>query len=162
MKSKLWLLQLPVILLLTTCYVITEMGSDGTLPYGFVSQKIFPSLRSVSGFFTNEKFRLRGPQPPKNKIAIVAVDNDSLASVGRWPWHRDVIAKLIDKTFDAGAKVVGLDIVFSEPDQRIPSEMAEILKSQNLGNLVDLFETDPALTATIQKHADNLVLGMDD
>src|SRR6185437_13863341 len=119
----------------------------------------FPTLRSVSGFFANEKFKIRGPQKPKNKIAIVAVDADALAQYGRWPWHRDFTAKLIENTFKAGAKVVGLDMVFSEPDQRIPSEMAEILKGQNMGNLVDLFETDPALAATIQKYSDRLVLG---
>ena len=159
MNSKLWLLQLPVIFLLTACFVVTETGSNGSLPYGFVSQRIFPSLRSISGFFTNQKFRLRGPQAPKNKIAIVDVDGDALSQLGRWPWHRDVTAKLIEKAYEAGAKVVGLDMIFSEPDQRIPGEMAEILKGQNMGNLVDLFETDPTLAATLKKHSDTLVTG---
>lgn len=159
MKSKLWLFQIPIIILFTTCYVITESGSDGTLPYGFVSQKIFPPLRAVSGFFTNQKFKLRGKQAPKNKIAIVAIDGESLSDYGRWPWHRDLTAKLIDKAFEAGAKVVGLDIVFSEPDKRVPAEMSEILKGQNMGNLVDLFETDPALANAIQKYSDRLVVG---
>jgi adenylate cyclase len=159
MKNKIWLLQIPFVLLFTACFVITEMGSSGSLNGSFMHEKVFSKLRSVSGVFTDLKFKIRGVQPPKNKIVVLEVDSDSLERYGRWPWHRDVTAKLIDKAFEAGAKVVGLDIAFSEKDQRIPEEMGEILKGQKMANLVDLFETDPVLASTIQKHANNLVLG---
>jgi adenylate cyclase len=159
MKNKFWLFQIPLVILFTACFYVTEMGAQGSLSSRFLHDKVFPTLRVVSGAFTNIKFRIRGAQAPKNKIVVVEVDSPSLEEVGRWPWHRDVIAKLIDKAFDAGAKVVGLDIVFSERDQRIPSKMAEDLKARNMGNLVDHFETDPLLAATIRKHSDRLVLG---
>ena len=33
---------------------------------------------------------------PSGKVVIVDVDEKSLASVGQWPWRRDVISRLID------------------------------------------------------------------
>ncbi len=62
-------------------------------------------------------FRLlqRGPIEPLPNIVVVAVDNESLAQVGRWVWPRAIIADLIRRISAAGPKVVALDIVFSEP-----------------------------------------------
>lgn len=62
-------------------------------------------------------FRLlqRGPIEPLPNIVIVAVDNESLAQVGRWVWPRAVIAELIRRISAANPKVIALDIVFSEP-----------------------------------------------
>jgi len=42
---------------------------------------------------------------PSDKVAIIAIDEQSIANIGRWPWPRDVQAKLIDKLAAAKAKV---------------------------------------------------------
>jgi adenylate cyclase len=54
---------------------------------------------------------------PSGKIVIVDVDEKSLASVGQWPWRRDVISQLIDSLRDRGAATVALDIMFPESDR---------------------------------------------
>jgi HD-GYP domain-containing protein (c-di-GMP phosphodiesterase class II) len=54
---------------------------------------------------------------PSDRIVIVDVDERSLATVGQWPWRRDVIGQLIGRLRDLGAAVVALDIVFAEPDR---------------------------------------------
>jgi HD-GYP domain-containing protein (c-di-GMP phosphodiesterase class II) len=54
---------------------------------------------------------------PSGKVVIVDVDEKSLASVGQWPWRRDVISRLIDALRDRGAATVALDIVFAESDR---------------------------------------------
>ena len=54
---------------------------------------------------------------PSGKIVIVDVDEKSLASVGQWPWRRDVIGRLIDSLRDRGAATVALDIMFPESDR---------------------------------------------
>jgi adenylate cyclase len=59
-------------------------------------------------------------RPPSDRIVIIDVDERSLASVGQWPWRRDVIGNLVARLRDLGAAVVALDIVFAEPD-RFPS-----------------------------------------
>ncbi|MEK7691199.1 MAG: CHASE2 domain-containing protein, partial [Bdellovibrionota bacterium] len=159
MKDRIWLLQLPVVMLFTFGFLVTENGVRGNLENKFLRETVFPRLKTFSTVITDWKFKMRGPRPPHSKVVIVEVDSASLEKVGRWPWHRDATAYLIEKTFAAGAKVVGLDMVFSEPDQRIPPELGEILKTQNLGALVETFETDFALGKVIEKYKDRLVLG---
>ncbi len=55
--------------------------------------------------------------PAANDVVIVAIDKQSLTKLGRWPWPRQVHARLIDILHQAGSKAVALDIIFSEPDQ---------------------------------------------
>ncbi|MFP4182337.1 MAG: CHASE2 domain-containing protein [Thiohalospira sp.] len=57
------------------------------------------------------------------KIAIVDIDEASLSDHGRWPWPRETVAELVERLHAAGAVVVGLDILFPEP-QRNPVERA--------------------------------------
>jgi serine/threonine-protein kinase len=52
---------------------------------------------------------------PSERIAVIAIDDVSIANIGRWPWSRDVHAKLIDGLAAAQAKVVGYTVFFSEP-----------------------------------------------
>ena len=56
-------------------------------------------------------------RPPSDRIVIIDVDERSLASVGQWPWRRDVIGRLVARLREFGASVVALDIVFAEPDR---------------------------------------------
>ena len=52
---------------------------------------------------------------PDNRVVIVAIDSKSVNELGRWPWKRSVFAGLLNSLKEYGAKVVVLDIVFSEP-----------------------------------------------
>jgi eukaryotic-like serine/threonine-protein kinase len=52
---------------------------------------------------------------PSDKIAIIAIDDTSIANIGRWPWPRDVHAKLIDQLAAAKAKTVVHTAFFFEP-----------------------------------------------
>jgi CHASE2 domain-containing sensor protein len=61
-------------------------------------------------------------RPPPNDIVIVAVDDESLSRIGRWPWRRAIHATLLDKLRQADAAVVGLDIILSEADAADPKE----------------------------------------
>lgn len=57
-------------------------------------------------------------QPAPDDIVIVGIDETSLSRLGRWPWPRTVHAQLIDRLKQEGAAVIGLDIIFAEPDLR--------------------------------------------
>lgn len=61
------------------------------------------------------RFIVRGDREPAGDIVIVAIDDESLTKVGRWPWSREKVAHLIDSIASAGAKTIGVDILFSEP-----------------------------------------------
>ena len=54
---------------------------------------------------------------PNDKIAIIAIDDESIANIGRWPWSRDVHAKMTDLLVGAKAKVIGNTVFFFEPQQ---------------------------------------------
>jgi serine/threonine-protein kinase len=54
----------------------------------------------------------RAPHPD---VVVIAIDDVSIANIGRWPWQRDVLAKMTDKLAAAKAKVVGSTVLLSEP-----------------------------------------------
>ena len=41
---------------------------------------------------------------PSHRVAVIAIDDQSIANIGRWPWPRDVHAQLIDQLATAKAK----------------------------------------------------------
>ena len=54
---------------------------------------------------------------PSPEVVMAVIDEKSLDREGRWPWPRSKIAKLIDLLSQDGAKVIGFDITFIEPDE---------------------------------------------
>ncbi len=53
---------------------------------------------------------------PSEKVAIIAIDKQSIENIGRWPWPRNIHAKMIDSLASAKAKVIGYTVFFSEPE----------------------------------------------
>jgi len=51
---------------------------------------------------------------PREDVVIVAVDDTSLAQVGRWPWRRAISARLLESIQAAGPRVIGVDLLFVE------------------------------------------------
>jgi len=64
------------------------------------------------------KFIVRGPKDVSRDIVIVGIDEDSLARFGQFPWPREIYAKSIDNLCAAGVKVIGMDILFPEPQNQ--------------------------------------------
>ena len=52
---------------------------------------------------------------PSDKIAIIAIDDQSIDNIGRWPWSRDIHAEMHNILAEGGAKAVGQTVFFSEP-----------------------------------------------
>src|SRR5512136_2672739 len=52
---------------------------------------------------------------PSDKISIIAIDKQSIDNIGRWPWSREIHARMIDRLAAAKAKVIGYTVFFSEP-----------------------------------------------
>jgi len=63
------------------------------------------------------QFRLRGERSPGQEVLLVLVDEKSLKEIGRWPWPRDTQARLIDHIHEGEPAVVGLDIIYAEPEE---------------------------------------------
>lgn len=58
---------------------------------------------------------------PDSDVVIVAIDEESLQVLGRWPWSRSVHAELISQLAKIGSKVVAFDVLLAEPDERDPA-----------------------------------------
>ena len=56
-----------------------------------------------------------GSRPASERIAVIAIDDASIANIGRWPWSREVHAKMADLLAGAKAKAIGNLVFFSEP-----------------------------------------------
>ena len=50
-------------------------------------------------------------------VAIVAIDEAAIEKYGQWPWKRDVLADIIWKLREAGAGIIVMPIIMSEPDR---------------------------------------------
>src|SRR6266850_2082724 len=62
----------------------------------------------------NWLIRTRGPLPVPNDIAVVAIDETSLARFGRYPWRRSLMAQLVSRLAETQPKAIALDVLFSE------------------------------------------------
>ncbi|MFC1928499.1 CHASE2 domain-containing protein [Chloroflexota bacterium] len=92
-------------------------------------------------------------KPPSPNIVIVGIDDDTLETYGRWSnWPRSLHSQAINNLSNAGAKVIGFDILFTESssDDEI---LAAAMKSA--GNIVLPLvgtehqpSTDPKITYT--------------
>ena len=148
-------------LLLLTCAVVRWQASldrHAELQSGAVAT-VERGIVGLSNICTDLRFRLRGPRSPAAKVAIVAIDSEAIARYGRWPWHREVMAALIDGIGNAGAKSIGLDVVFAEADPRASEGLRQALAERGLSELADAHETDPMLAGAVAKHATKVVLG---
>lgn len=77
----------------------------------------------LQDFSATSKYRAPSPQ-----VVLVAIDESSLAAIGRWPWRRVLHAGLIDRISLDRPKAIGIDIIFSEKDPA--SEQDDVLLAQ--------------------------------
>src|SRR6185503_16162731 len=56
-------------------------------------------------------------RPAPQDVVIVAIDQQSLDQIGRWPWRRAIHATMLERLTEAGAKGVAFDILLAEPDR---------------------------------------------
>jgi len=76
-------------------------------------------------------------------VTIAAIDEQSLARVGRWPWSRSVHADLVRRLDEAGAKVIAFDIFFSERESaKADAQLARALGSSKKTVLSTVFLLD--------------------
>lgn len=63
------------------------------------------------------RFKSRDTLKPSPSVVMAVIDEKSLDREGRWPWPRSKLAHLVDILSRDGAKVIGFDIGFPEPDE---------------------------------------------
>jgi CHASE2 domain-containing sensor protein len=62
------------------------------------------------------RFLIRGEIETDPRIVIVSIDESSFSALEeKWPWPRTYFAHLIDRLSREGAKIIGIDVIMSEP-----------------------------------------------
>jgi CHASE2 domain-containing sensor protein len=77
---------------------------------------------------------------PSDRIAVIAIDDASIANIGRWPWSRDVHARMIDLLAGSKAKVIANTTFFFEPQRD-----AGLVYVEKLLNLQNELTADPKM-----------------
>src|SRR3954471_19943067 len=109
---------------------------------------------------------LSAARTPSDKVAIIAIDKQSIDNIGRWPWPRDTHARMIDLLSQAKARSLGYLVFFAEPEnERINATLAKLMEAAGPeGQVAELlrgaeteFNTDRKLAASLER-AGNVVL----
>ena len=101
-------------------------------------------ITRLDAIYYDARLRLTMPGGIDERIAILDIDEKALGEIGRWPWDRETMAKLIAKLFDQyGIRLIGFDIVFAEPDESSGLKKLEALAK---GRLKDSTPFRSALT----------------
>ena len=101
------------------------------------------ALLGMEVHFTDFAQHLRGIRSAPEGITIVAIDDYSLQQaanvdlsreqtlqqLGQWPWPRAVHALVLQRLVDAGAAVVGIDLLFDTPSVHGPGDDLQFAKA---------------------------------
>jgi len=115
---------------------------------------------------------------PSPDIAVIAIDDVSIANLGRWPWPRELHARMTDLLAGAKAKVIANTAFFFEPQtdagyayvtkladlqRQIAAAGVEVPQLSEMGSLLAEAEqrlNNDRIFATSLEKADSVVLPM--
>ena len=93
------------------------------------------SLQTLDHYYSDVRLRLTMPQTQSDDVVIVDIDEKSLAEIGRWPWSRQEMLRLLQAIFEQqGAAVLGIDMVLAESDTSSGLAMLEKLAQGELAD----------------------------
>jgi adenylate cyclase len=69
-----------------------------------------------------------------SNVAIIDIDDKSLAALGRWPWPRAKLAELVQRLQSLGVAVIALDMMFPEKETDITESIQQELFKRNLAS----------------------------
>ncbi len=128
-------------------------------------------VHNLEMIFYDAMFQRRGPLPVGPEVVIVAIDDASVKAIGRWPWSRREIIRLLEVLTQAKARVVGFDVIFAEKEEgldrvflsRLERELARFARQVPelrpwLQQELAALDPDTQLAQIFHRHG-NVVLG---
>lgn len=124
---------MPIILLTSLLTVVFLIHNFRFLEWRFVDQ--------IENFLYDTRLSFTMPGDVDPTIVIVDIDEKSLAEIGRWPWGRDKLAKLVTELFDYyRVSLIGFDVIFREPDNSSGIRILNQLGKQELADIPEYRE----------------------
>nr|WP_295784200.1 adenylate/guanylate cyclase domain-containing protein [Rhodoferax sp.] len=104
--------------------VLVLLHATGITPVG--------SMQRLDDAIYDARLRATMPKTSDDRIVIVDIDEKSLAEVGRFPWGRNKLARLVEVLFSQQhVALLGFDIVFAEPDDSSGlSRLSELARTE--------------------------------
>ena len=112
----------------------------------------YPTLPdSIDNRLRDKLFTMRGEIPNTQNVVIIDIDEQSLESLGQWPWSRNKIAKILTNLNEVNIGLIAFDIVFAEEDNSSPHSVFKKygIKKENIPNYDLEFAKIIANTPTI-------------
>lgn len=127
-----------------------------------------PLVENMEGVMYDARLRATMPDTVSPNVVIIDIDEKSLKAEGRWPWARERLGELVKKlTEHYKVAVVGMDVVFAEPESQSSAKMMAHLtrlgtsQSKELKSLLvkmqPLLDGDRSFARELKKS--NVVLG---
>jgi adenylate cyclase len=91
------------------------------------------------------RFRWRGVKSPGAQVVLVAIDDQSIAELGRWPWSRQQFGAVVHRLQAAGARVIVFDVLFLEPEVNATRDVLQGVQTTFAS--LQLSSLDPRLAA---------------
>jgi len=88
--------------------------------------------------------KMAAPTASNPDIELVVISEEDLMEFGRWPWSRNILAQGIDNLAMAGARVIAVNILFTEPEESAGLKAIKELKGNY--EAMELAQEGPGLT----------------
>lgn len=89
----------------------------------------------IEMFVSDMRLTLTMPKGIDKRVVIADIDEESISELGRWPWNRAILADLVNTLFEHyEIKVVGFDVIFSEPDEVSGTNVLKQLDALNIND----------------------------
>ena len=135
------------------------MGQNHFNEFSKKTRWLYDQLRKIEGLYENQKFQFRGPVSHESSVVVLAIDEESLEAIGRWPWPRAIMADVVRQLSQFDPRVIGFDIVFAEKDNSMPPGLAALLQQKKMGYLIEHFDGDRIFSNELSKLKSKRVLG---
>lgn len=93
---------------------LLEWTLIGAIGIAAVVHGVVSPLTERASFLFYDQLLLHSKREAARDIVIVAIDDESIAELGRWPWPRDTHAALLEQIAKAKPRAIAYDVLFTE------------------------------------------------
>lgn len=115
-------------------------------------------LTGIEAITLDWRYQLRGPRRPGVPVTLVTIDDATLRAVRNWPVPRGVLGRAVAQLNAAGARVIVLDLLMSEPGRTPAADQALAASLRRagrvlLGTAFTFGRANTAATEEVRAHA---------